>query len=45
MLNEEIQINSLLGKGKTKVYAKDTIMIDNTYNLSDIMKCTVDLID
>ncbi len=45
MLNEEIQINSLLGKGKTRVYAKDTIMIDNTDKLSDIMKCNVNLVD
>ena len=38
LLNEKISINSLIGNGSTKVYAKDTISIDNVDNLSEIMK-------
>lgn len=38
LLNENITINSLIGSGATKVYAKDTISIDNIDNLSEIMK-------
>lgn len=38
MLNKSLNINSLIGIGNTKVFAKDTIMIDNIDNLSEIMK-------
>ena len=38
MLNQNININSMIGKGETKVYAKDTLVIDNIDNLSEIMK-------
>ena len=38
MLNENMNINSLIGSGNTKVYAKDTLMIDSIDNLSEIMK-------
>ena len=38
MLNETMSINSLVGSGSTKVYAKDTLMIDNIDNLSEVMK-------
>ena len=38
MLNENLNINSLIGRGSTKVYAKDTIVIDNIDNLAEIMK-------
>src|SRR5699024_5364802 len=37
-LNKSIDINSVVGRGSTKVYAKDTLMIDNIDNLSEIMK-------
>lgn len=37
LLNENILINSLLGSGTTKVYAKDTVSIESTDNLSEIM--------
>jgi len=37
-LNKEFQINSLVGQGSTKIYAKDTINIDETDNLVEIMK-------
>lgn len=45
ILNESIQVNSLLGIGNTKVYAKDTIMIDNSDNLIDVMKSEVRIIN
>ena len=37
-LNRNFQINSLIGSGSTKVYAKDTITIEATDNLVEIMK-------
>lgn len=37
-LNKEFQINSLIGRGYTKVYAKDTINIEETDNLVEVMK-------
>ena len=38
MLNENLNINSMIGSGNTRVYAKDTLVIDNIDNLSEIMK-------
>ena len=32
-LNNNININTLIGEGSTKVYAKDTFSIDNIDNL------------
>ena len=43
LLNKEITVNSLVGSGTTKVYAKDTISIDGTDNLSDIMKVEISI--
>ena len=43
LLNKKITINSLVGSGTTKVYAKDTISIDNVDNLSEIMKVNISL--
>ena len=43
LLNEKININSLIGNGSTKVYAKDTVSIDNVDNLSEIMKVEIRL--
>ena len=37
-LNRNFQINSLIGSGSTKVYAKDTITIDAADNLVEVMK-------
>lgn len=41
MLNEELNVNSLVGSGETKIYAKDTINIDNVDNLAEILKANV----
>ncbi len=38
MLNNNLNINSLIGRGTTKVYAKDTLVIDSIDNLAEIMK-------
>ncbi len=40
-LNNNININTLLGEGSTKVYAKDTLSIDNIDNLAEIMKSDI----
>ena len=36
MLNKELSVNSLIGSGTTKVYAKDTLTIDNIDNLAEL---------
>lgn len=37
-LERNLVINSLVGEGTSKTYAKDTIMIDNVDNLAEILK-------
>ena len=41
ILKEYIKINSLLGVGDTKIYAKENINIDNIDNLAEILKACV----
>lgn len=43
LLKESMKVNSLLGKGTTKVYAKDTMMLDDIDELAEIMKVNVDI--
>lgn len=43
LLNENFNVNSLLGIGNTKVYAKDTVVIDNIDEIAEIMKVNVDI--
>ena len=38
VLKNTTSVNSLVGYGSTKAYVKDTIMIDNTDNLAEILK-------
>lgn len=45
MLNEELKVNSLVGMGENKIYAKDTIAIDNIDNLAEILKCNICICD
>lgn len=45
MLDKTLTLNSLLGSGMTKVYAKDTIVIDSVDNLLEIMKVDITLIN
>lgn len=43
LLNENLSVNSILGTGTSKVYAKDTIVIDNVDDLAEIMKVNVNM--
>lgn len=45
MLNSSCQMDSLLGSGSTRVYAKDTINIDKNDNFAEILKMNADLIN
>lgn len=44
-LNKCLEINSLVGSGSNKGYAKDTIMIDNTDNLVEILRAELTIIN
>ena len=41
ILKEDVKVNSLLGTGETKIYAKENIIIDNIDNLAEILKTTI----
>ena len=45
ILKEDLRVNSLVGQGETKIYAKDNIQIDNMDNLAEILKAQVCLVD
>lgn len=45
ILKEDMTVNSLVGQGETKIYAKDNIQIDNMDNLAEILKAQVCLTD
>ena len=45
MLKEDLKVNSLVGVGENKIYAKDTISIDNADNLAEILKVNVSIGD
>lgn len=45
LLDKTLNLNSLLGTGTTKVYAKDTIVIDNIDNLAEIMKVDISMMN
>lgn len=45
ILKEDLKVNSLVGRGETKIYAKDTIQIDNMDNLAEVLKAQVCLVD
>ena len=42
---ENVKVNSLVGYGNTKAYVKDTITIENTDNLAEILKVNVNMIN
>lgn len=44
-LNQNLSMNSLVGAGDSKTYAKDTIVIDNIDNLAEILKVNIDIIN
>lgn len=45
LLNKGFGINSLIGEGTSKAYAKDTVVIDNIDNLAEILKVDVKLVN
>ena len=45
VLNSEMTINTLVGKGNTRTYAKDTISYSETESLAEILKAKVDIIN
>ena len=45
MLNENMNINSFIGGGNVKTYAKDTIVIDSIDNLAEIMKTDLHILN
>lgn len=44
-LKSELNINSLVGSGVSKTYAKDTFIIDNIDNLAEILKTDINIIN
>lgn len=45
ILKENLKVNSLVGQGNTKIYAKENIQIDNMDNLAEILKAQVCLVE
>ncbi len=45
VLNSDKKVNSLIGNGSTRVYAKDTISVDSADELAEIMKANIRIID
>lgn len=45
MLKEDLKVNSLVGTGETKIYAKDNIAINNIDNLAEILKSNICICD
>ena len=45
LLNKTLTLNSILGTGLTRVYAKDTMVIDSADNLAEIMKAEISIIN
>ena len=45
MLKNETLVDSLVGSGTTKVYAKDTITVNNIDNIAEILKVNVNICD
>lgn len=44
-LKSNLQINSLLGEGTSRAYAKDTIIIDNIDNLAEILNTDLSIVN
>lgn len=45
LLNQDFQINSLIGTGSTRLYAKDTFTIDQIDNLVEVMKTDLKIVN
>ena len=44
-LNKKFSMNSILGSGQTRCFAKDTVLIDNIDDLAEIMKTNIEIIN
>ena len=44
-LNKKFSMNSILGLGQTRCFAKDTVLIDNIDDLSEIIKTNVEILN
>lgn len=44
-LNKSMTINSLIGKGSNKAYAKDTIVLEETEKFAEILKVNVEIVN
>lgn len=44
-LQSDLRMNSLIGEGSSKTYAKDTIVIENIDNLAEILKVDLNIIN
>lgn len=44
-LESEFNINTLIGEGNSKAYAKDTITIDNVDNLAEILNTDIEIVN
>jgi len=44
-MTEKAKISSLVGEGNTKIFAKDTFMIDNTDDLTEILKVEIKILN
>ncbi len=45
ILKDNFAMNSLLGTGSTKIYAKDTVQIDSIDQLVEVLKVSTDLVE
>ena len=45
ILNNDRVINSLIGEGNTRVYAKDTISLESTDEIAEIMKSNIKIVN
>lgn len=45
VLNDRIELSSLIGEGNTKTYAKDTIQIDAIDNLAEILNADIKIVN
>ena len=45
VLNNERIVNSLIGEGSTKVYAKDTISVDVSDEIAEVMKANIRIVN
>lgn len=45
ILKEDIKVNSLVGNGETRIYAKETIPVQNVDNIAEILKVNLSIGD